>query len=380
MKKLLWLPSWYPNKEDPFLGDFIQRHARAASIYNQIYVIYITKTKNDINKSLEEKTLQGNLTEQMIYYTCQNGFFCKITSLINYFLLNRKYIKEYIRQYGKPDYVHVHVTLKAGIIALWLKYRFKISFLLTEHYGIYNDIVEDAFKSRSFLFRYFTRLIIKESQSLVSVSKQMGENINELIIAKPYSVIPNVVDTNLFYYTPVTDNSIFRFIHISNMVSLKNVEGIIEAVEMLWKQRQDFELYLVGPITDSVQQAVNKSLLLNKAIYFTGEISYANVARKLRRAHALLLFSNTENQPCVMLESLCCGRPVIATAVGGIPEVVNESNGFLIKPKNVKILEESMQYMIDSYSSFDLPVIAKQASSIYSYDVVGKQFYNIYSK
>ena len=40
-REILWLPSWYPNKLAPFEGDFIQRHAQAAALYNKIYVIKV---------------------------------------------------------------------------------------------------------------------------------------------------------------------------------------------------------------------------------------------------------------------------------------------------------------------------------------------------
>jgi len=55
MLYVLWLPSWYPNKLDPFDGDFIQRHANAASLHTKVHVIFV--------KADEEGKITGNLEE-----------------------------------------------------------------------------------------------------------------------------------------------------------------------------------------------------------------------------------------------------------------------------------------------------------------------------
>ena len=52
-KKILWLASWYPNRNDPFDGDFIQRHARAAAIDHDIHVIHVSEA--EIENALEEE-------------------------------------------------------------------------------------------------------------------------------------------------------------------------------------------------------------------------------------------------------------------------------------------------------------------------------------
>ena len=69
-KKILWLCSWYPSKLMPFNGDFIKRHAGAASLYNDIRVIHIVRdTKGIIIKdTLTEESGKNGLTEKIIYY------------------------------------------------------------------------------------------------------------------------------------------------------------------------------------------------------------------------------------------------------------------------------------------------------------------------
>jgi glycosyltransferase involved in cell wall biosynthesis len=117
---------------------------------------------------------------------------------------------------------------------------------------------------------------------------------------------------------------------------------------------------------------------LEEKIKFTGEISYTKVAEIVRSASAFVSFSNYENQPCSILEALCCGVPVIATKVGGIPEVINSQNGIIIEPLNESQLLQAMEMMMDKFKNFDLESIAKSAKMKFSYNAVGSQLNLLY--
>ena len=75
-KKILWLVSWYPNINDRFDGDFIQRHARAAAIFHDVHVLFVKEAT--INEEVKEEIHQATgLTEQIIYFKKKSGFFQK---------------------------------------------------------------------------------------------------------------------------------------------------------------------------------------------------------------------------------------------------------------------------------------------------------------
>ncbi|MBL0131813.1 MAG: glycosyltransferase [Chitinophagaceae bacterium] len=94
----------------------------------------------------------------------------------------------------------------------------------------------------------------------------------------------------------------------------------------------------------------------------------------------MIVFSNIENSPCVIGEALCCGLPVIATDVGGIPELVNENNSIRVVPKDEEALAGVMRQMMDNYAKFDRKKIAEDAQSRFSYPVIGKKIDEIYSR
>jgi glycosyltransferase involved in cell wall biosynthesis len=90
------------------------------------------------------------------------------------------------------------------------------------------------------------------------------------------------------------------------------------------------------------------------------------------------MFSRFENLPCVVLEALCCGLPVISSRVGGIEEVINSANGILVPPNDVQGLKASMKKMIDMYPQFDREAIAKDAYSKFNYNTVAQKYLSCY--
>jgi glycosyltransferase involved in cell wall biosynthesis len=377
-KKILWLTSWYPNRLDRFDGDFIQRHAKAAALYNDIDVIHlVADEKRDVADPVTaEFTTNNGLSEQIIYFRKPAGLFGRVRALSKWLRLYKKAIRDYIEKNGKPDLVHVNVPVKAGMLALWIKRKYRVEFVVTEHLGIYNDVDELKFASRPGWFKDLTKKILSSAFSFLTVSKFLGEGINKLVLKKKYQVIPNAVDESLFFFKK-NENPKFRFIHVSNMVPLKNVEGILNAAKQLRNKGSYFELVMVGNRDDS-KQLYAQQLGFDGSVFFMGEILYAEVAAQMQKANALILFSNIENSPCVIGEALCCGLPVIATKTGGIPELVDKENGMLIKPGDVDSLAAAMQQMIDNYQNFNREEIAAKAKNKFSYKVVGKELDNVY--
>ncbi|MDQ6608809.1 MAG: glycosyltransferase, partial [Bacteroidota bacterium] len=195
-KKILWLASWYPNKYDPFDGDFIQRHAKAAALFDDIHVIFVKESKQQ-SAIEEEWNYCDGLTEQIIYFPKPKSVLSKLKSYRQWQALFKRAVNAYCEK-ELPSIVHVQVPWKAGIIAIWIKKKYKIPFFITEHWGIYNRIVPDNIHTKSLPFRYLLKRIYKAALAFISVSKYLGESVSLELIKKKYIVIPNVVDTLLF--------------------------------------------------------------------------------------------------------------------------------------------------------------------------------------
>src|SRR5690242_12927885 len=108
-KKILWLCSWYPGKTEPFNGDFIQRHAQAASLYNDIYVIHVAgDTSGLIKETITEIKEENGLTECIVYFKKSVTTWGRLRGHYKLMSLYKKAIRDYLKKNGKPDLVHVH--------------------------------------------------------------------------------------------------------------------------------------------------------------------------------------------------------------------------------------------------------------------------------
>jgi len=375
------LPSWYPSRLDAFTGDFIQRHAKALSMFTPVHVVFFVRDKKkSITNSIKiEENCSGNLSETIIYFACKDYGFRFIDKLI----AMRKYrsvYKQYFLQLQPNLFrsVHVHVPYKAGLIALWLKKKYHLEYYVTEHWVGYDRTNADNFFSRSPAFRYITKKILSNANVVTSVSEDLARKLTSVAKGIKTILIPNVVNEQLFYLEP-SGAKTFRFVHyVSSWKGQKNTEGLLRVLSKLRNVKDDWECIMYGPAENELLELAGKQGLSEK-IKFTGEVSYEKVAEIVRSASSFVSFSNYENQPCSILEALCCGLPVIATRVGGIPELINQRNGILIDPKNESELFEAMKKMIQTHASYDREEIANDARQRFSYNTVGKQLLSLYT-
>jgi len=377
-KNILWLASWYPNNNDAFDGDFIQRQARAASLYNDIHVIYVTDT--EIKTSREEIINSSTgLTEQIIYFKKKTGLLSRLQKQLRWRQLFYTATEDYITKYGKPDVVHVHIPWKTGLIALRLKNKYGLDFIVSEHWGIYNNSIKDNFASKPAVIKGIIKKVFSEAKHFISVSKYLAEGIRKEVTEKEYTVIENVVDTSLFYYKE-QKYSRFSFIHVSNMAPLKNISKILKAFShLITSGADDVQLVLVGNRNHQYKQEAEELGLLNKSVFFRGEISYVDVAKEMQLSHAMILFSETETFSCVTAEALCCGLPVVARKTGALPELINETNGILVDSANENDLVAALLQMKNNYQLFDQKMISEKARKEFDYATIGQKLQALYS-
>jgi glycosyltransferase involved in cell wall biosynthesis len=380
--KILWLASWYPNPANLFDGDFIQRHAKALALYVPVTVFYVSQAAESNQVKENDIRIKDGVEERIISFGFKQtgfSFWDKFIYNWKYYTTYKRAIGEFFKKEGRPDIIHVHVPMKAGMIARWIKKRYAIPYIVTEHSTHYKMGTQDDFFNKNIVHRNNVAKIFRRAELVTNVSYSLAQKIKDIFLLHKTRVIHNTVDTSLFNYNP-GHHSKFRFIHVSTLAEhQKNMTGILSAVKKLTEEGTDFELVIVGPSGDELKQKV-AALSLEKIVIFTGEIFYEEVALQMQDASALILFSRYENFPCVIIEAFCCGLPVIATDVGGIKEAVNENNGLLVSSENEDELMLAMAKMIREYQNFDRRQIADKASRQFGYPAIGKQFYDLYKE
>jgi glycosyltransferase involved in cell wall biosynthesis len=159
----------------------------------------------------------------------------------------------------------------------------------------------------------------------------------------------------------------------------KNISGIIRCIKKLRQIRNDFVFTFAGDASEQQRLEV-KSGAVADCVEFTGEIEHNKVAALMQQSDVFVLFSNVENLPCVIIEALACGLPVISTNVGGISEVVNEQNGILIERGDEEALFKSMDYMLDHFDEYDPQRLHEYAAEKFSIKVIASKFLKIYQE
>lgn len=382
-KEVLWLASWYPNRVAPYDGDFIQRHAQAASMLHPVYVIFVKKDADGrFSGRCEIVTdVKPNLTEEIAYYrplTTGIRLVDRFISLITYLRLYRNIINKYLAKRGKPVLVNVQVTLWAGALAYWLKRKYRIPYLISEHWTGFSETAHDNIYDRGMTFRSVAKQVIRNAALTLPVCQYLGKCMQRFAGDIPFISIKNVVDTELFFASPRLKSSVFTFIHVSSMHYQKNVDGILRVFSRMRDSPLEWKLVMVGPAPENLQ-ALAGGLGLDHRIEWKGEISFSSVAAEMRKADALVMFSRYENLPCVIAEALCCGLPVVSSRVAGIPEMLDDTNAIMVDPENEVQLQSALLQMLTE-NKWSRESIAGAAKEIYNFQKIAREISAAYKQ
>lgn len=383
-QKILWLASIYPSALSPYDGDFIQRHARAVSLLREVEVIFVVKdSEGHVTRDVKEFIFKSkNLTERIIYYKpLKTGvkFLDKLISNVIYFRTFKQKIKEYINENGKPDFVHVHVAMKAGIPALWLKKKKKIPFIVSEHWTGYLEEAKPNINNLNyFLERYYKR-IFKHSSLNTTVSRYLGEAIKKRFGVE-YQVIANVVDTKIFRPSKRQRNSVTKFVHISTNKSQKNTRQILEALAHLKKQGNKFEMIFYVPDRDRFQLLINE-YGLKELVTVRSEVPQEILSEELANADALILFSKYETFGCVVIEANACGIPCILSDLEVFKEYsIKNETALFARSNDAMELAQRIQYFIQNKDHFDKNKISEYIKERFGFPVIARDFDHLYKK
>jgi len=380
----VWLASWYPNRTSVSNGDFIERHAKAvAPFLTSLTVIAVVKDASlplNATEIFEEKN--GNLTTYIVYYgrSRWGGILEKFLSVKKYIALHLEIFDRIIKEKGKPDIVHVHVAMKAGIVAKKIKQLYNIPYIVTEHSSMYfKEAVPNIYSAGSFINSQ-AKAVLKNASLMLTVSKELAKAINMNFLRLNCRVVPNVVDTSLFYPDNVLQEGPVRLIHVSGMGHPKNMDAIIHALAVFKSRGGNFMMQVYGTAPEAIILKV-KAAALEESIFFHGEVLQPELAAAIRKADALILYSNYETFGCVIIEANACGKPVIVSDIPVFHELVTEQkNGLFAKADDPNALADVLKSFAEKKTLFNQTMIAAETVAKYSYPVVGRQIKAIYDE
>ena len=355
--KVLHLAKWYPNKEEPLLGIFIQKHIQSVqqSYDNKIISVYQTDT---INSNIHRVVNHLKNTEEVVFYH-KKGFLNKIKVLFRVWKETKHF---------KPHLIHAHVMGWTSSLAFFLSRTNQVPFLISEHWSGYRT---KGYAQLNFASKILRKISAKQAEKICVVSNFLKQDMLKCGVKGNYTILENVVDG---IAVEIEKNKTFSFVFAGDLVQeTKNVKGILEAFSEVLKHHKDIKLDIIGNGKDlKYFKELSYQLKLNNHVSFHGNQSNKYVFKTLSQSHVLIVNSNFETFSIICAEALLCGIPVIATKCGGPESFLNEETGILIDIDNKKQLTTAMKSMINNYGQYQ-PKKLKSIAHQFNMDSIGEK-------
>jgi glycosyltransferase involved in cell wall biosynthesis len=376
--RILFLPAWYPNRHDRQFANFIERQARALAGHVDISVLYPCPDRTMIGKARQvEVSDESGVKVIRIYYYAGNHALIKAFRYARTVLSGYNIVK---KQAGRPDLVHAHILTRAGIMARLIRMFGGIPYVISEHWSRY---LPEHNTYRGAARKMLTRWAVRKAAALIAVSETLEEAMRvKGIRHERFHVVPNVIDTNLFRPGVKTiSGQKKRMVHVSSFEDRsKNIAGILQAVKALSVKRSDFTCHLVGdgPDRKRLEKLASDLGIKDRQVFFEGILEGEDLVDAYRKADFLVMFSRYETFQMVLVESLACGVPVLASSIPASRGLVGDDRGRMVPPGDEEALVRGMEYMLDHHHEFDGERMRAYVVNHFSPDEVGKRIHEIY--
>ncbi len=188
----------------------------------------------------------------------------------------------------------------------------------------------------------FARFTLNSADVILSISQHdLNYAVRVFNIDKKKAiVVPNGVDTKLFFPKKHPKFNTERLIYVGDLELWKGLSYLIGAVRKLVSENRKVSLTIVG---DGDSRKKLEKLAQGLPVKFLGQQPHERIPRLLRNSSIFVIPSLWEGMPTVVLEAMASGIPVIATAVGGIHEIVsNGRTGILVPSKNPAAIAQAI--------------------------------------
>jgi glycosyltransferase involved in cell wall biosynthesis len=222
---------------------------------------------------------------------------------------------------------------------------------------------------------------MNRAKIVISVTKVLENSIKSYNIGHDFAVIPNTVNTHIFPNDSQRDKNcgIKKLLFVGRLTPTKGLPYLIDAINRLGKKRSDFILDIVGDGEYRVDyERMVKEMDLERLIRFHRFMPHEKVISFMQRCDIYIQPSLYETFGVTFIEAMACGKPIIATETGGIPEIVNELTGILIPPGDITAIENAIEYMLDNYRNFSSKEISEYARDRFGYEAFSEKLNNVY--
>jgi glycosyltransferase involved in cell wall biosynthesis len=251
-------------------------------------------------------------------------------------------VRKLIREF-QPDILHAHYASSCGVVASMTRFH---PFVLSV-WG--DDILE--FPKKSFFHRWAVKKVILNADHVTATSNMLRDATEKLIdINMEMIVIPFGVDLDKFNYFKRTGKEKIKIGTVRIFRPKYGLEYLLKAFAKLRESYNNITLTIVGDgILREKLHSLAASLSISDCVCFPGAVPNDKVAIYMRDfdIFAIPSIGQGETFGVAAVEAMATGLPVVASNVGGLPEVVDDGKtGRLVKPGDVESLKNALEYYI----------------------------------
>jgi len=248
-----------------------------------------------------------------------------------------------------PDILHAHFAIPTGIAACLVGEKMNKPVVMTIHGSdihtypyIYNCLYRNAVK-----------YALMKADIVLAVSKYLKEHAMSIAPEANIIVKRIGIDINLFRNEEREEKkeSVIKIIFVGNLIKSKGIYDLLNAFAKLCKMITKYQLNLLyigdGPEKKALFDRA-KALKIDQLVILLGARDHGEISRLINEADIVVLPSYKEGMAQVVIEACACGKPVVASKVGGIPEIVdNYVNGILVSPDSVREIVNALMKLIE---------------------------------
>ena len=329
--KVLVLTNLFPSPWDPLRSPFNRQQFERLGKHHDVDVITAVDFRERFGRRRAPFSVNNVNAEQFVFfYPPLLGrslhAACWLVSLLSQKLrrLRRAHYDCLLLSWGYPD----------AAAASWLARHLGIPYVVKVHGSDLNVKAEQA------LIRPQIRHALRGAQGVVAVSQALADKAVAMgVDPARVHVLYNGVEPNLFTPGPLSDARTKLalpqderiLLYVGNLKDTKGCLDLLEAFPRVLATHPDANLLFVGsgPAREALLQRA-AALGCAARVRLVGAVEHFALGDWFRAADLLCLPSHNEGVPNVVLEAMACGTPVVATRVGGIPEVLPEHAGILV--------------------------------------------------
>ena len=292
----------------------------------------------------------------------------------------------------KPNILHAHTPFSMGWEAVWAA-RFLGVPLVGTHHTFFNHYLKHVHLDYAWAERLSWKLTISYYNRCDLVVSPTRSLVDELVrngLKRPYEIIPNAVDTQLF--RPATDATQLKVrldlpervvVYMGRLSYEKSVDQALRAFKLVVERGENAMFVIIGngPGKGGLE-SLSRDLGLEKRVRFTGFIYGNELVEYLQAADVFLTASKSENMPLAILEAMATGLPILAVRSLGLTEMVaHGNNGYLLAPDDISSMaEHTLKLLRDDGLRHSFAAASRALSEKYSEHTITRKFEELYSR